>query len=616
MKLDRLLPYFERELIAFRALGREYATNYPRIAGNLQMTGDMGGDPHVERMIEAFALIAARISKRLDDDYPQFTALLLDVLMPHYLRTFPSTAIAHLDVSAASKAEMTEVKTIPRGTELISAAVQGVPCTFRTAYDIAAAPVVLTAARFDVVINAPATARLPPNATSGIRITLEGVSSRLGLAQLTLPSLRVFIDGEPSFCAAMRDALFMQTVCAYVELDDGQWQRLPAIPIAPVGFAEHDTLIPSPARSHPANLVLAEYFGNPDKFNFFDIDLAALIKYLPAQTQRLTLHLAVTGMRVDADVARMLTSLSPANLLLGCAPVVNLFKKPGVPITLTHQSADYAILADATHASSFEVYTVDSVHLMRQSENDTTVTEFRPFYALSHGESDGRKGHYYVVRRDETLSVQSAGHEQRISFVDIDFNPLAVETTTVSLELTCSNRALPTKLNTGRPGGDLFPPGHLGGHPIRLLRRPSAPRRFAWGHGAQWRLISHLSLNHHSLIQEGLPAFREMLTLYDLSRSATSQRQIHGIVALSHQPTTAWMRARQGASLVHGIEVSLTLDEQAFVGSGIHLFVQVIDQFLGLYVQLNCFTELVIISDQSGEELIRCKPRNGNLNLV
>ena len=107
-----------------------------------------------------------------------------------------------------------------------------------------------------------------------------------------------------------------------------------------------------------------------------------------------------------------------------------------------------------------------------------------------------------------------------------------------------------------------------------------------------------------------------MLTLYDLSQSAISQRQIRGIVGLSHQPTTTWIRAKRGASLVHGIEVRMTLDENAFVGSGIHLFVQVIDQFLGLYVQLNSFTELVIVSDQSGQELIRCKPRNGDLNLV
>ena len=131
-----------------------------------------------------------------------------------------------------------------------------------------------------------------------------------------------------------------------------------------------------------------------------------------------------------------------------------------------------------------------------------------------------------------------------------------------------------------------------------------------------WRLISHLALNHHSLVQEGLLALREMLTLYDLSQSATSQRQINGIVALAHAPTTSWLRHKRGTSLTHGVEVRITLDEEAFVGSGMHLFVQVIDHFLGLYVQINSFIELVVLSQQSGEELMRCKPRSGLQNLV
>jgi type VI secretion system protein ImpG len=67
---------------------------------------------------------------------------------------------------------------------------------------------------------------------------------------------------------------------------------------------------------------------------------------------------------------------------------------------------------------------------------------------------------------------------------------------------------------------------------------------------------------------------------------------------------------------VHGLEVRLTLDEEAFVGAGLHLFVQVLDQFLGMYVHINSFVELVILSQQSGKELFRCKPRSGSMSLV
>jgi type VI secretion system protein ImpG len=106
-----------------------------------------------------------------------------------------------------------------------------------------------------------------------------------------------------------------------------------------------------------------------------------------------------------------------------------------------------------------------------------------------------------------------------------------------------------------------------------------------------------------------------MLALYDFIRSAVSRRQIAGIVGLDHAEATAWIRHKRGASLAHGTEVRVTIDEDAFVGAGLHLFVQVIEQFFALYVQMSSFIELVILSHQSGEELFRCKPRSGSMPL-
>jgi type VI secretion system protein ImpG len=136
------------------------------------------------------------------------------------------------------------------------------------------------------------------------------------------------------------------------------------------------------------------------------------------------------------------------------------------------------------------------------------------------------------------------------------------------------------------------------------------------GPDAQWRLISHLALNHHSLVQQGAEGLREMLALYDLAQSPVSRRQIGGILAVEPCETTAWIRHKRGTSLAHGVEVRLTLDEEAFAGASLHLFAQVIDRFLGLYVHLNSFVELVILSHHSGKELFRCRPRSGSMNLV
>ncbi|MGZ8293768.1 MAG: type VI secretion system baseplate subunit TssF [Telluria sp.] len=614
--MEELLPYYERELGFLRRYSREFSERYPKIAGRLLIGGEVCEDPHIERMIESFALLNSRIAKRLDDDYPEFTEALFEVLYPHYLRPFPSCSIAHFDFSGAA-AQLTTASEIARGTQLDTRPVRGAACTFRTAYPVTVAPLALTDAFFAAIIDTPAAIRPPVGATSSVSLTISSTAEQGAVGQLALSKLRVFIDGEPSFCAALRDALFMRSVAAYAEAgDSGRWVQLAAIPVSAAGFDEDEALIDFPARSHSAYRLLTEYFCFPEKFNFFDIDLAALCAVLPAGARSVTLHLALSGMRTDSNSARMLGTLSTNNVLLGCTPVVNLFRQRGEPIRLTHASATYPVLADARRAYAFEVHAIDSVKLVRQTPQGESVVQFRPFYSLKHGQTPEKSGHYWVMRRDDTLSEQSPGFETRISIVDIDFDPAAVETDTLSVELTCTNRDLPASLAYGQRGGDLFLEGGSSVRAISFLRKPTPSNRFERGRGAHWRLMSHLSLNHLSLADGGLDAFREMLALYDLPRSPSSQRQIGGIAAIAHKAANAWLPGNPFACLVRGVEVRLTIDEEAFVGSGIHAFAHIIERFLGLYVHANSFTQLVIVSNKTGEELLKSTPRSGDLSLL
>jgi type VI secretion system protein ImpG len=614
--LEQLLPHYERELGYLRRNLREFAERYPKIAGRLLISGEVCEDPHIERMIESFALLNARIAKRLDDDYPEFTEALFEVLYPHYLRPFPSCSIAHMDFSGAATQQST-ASVIPRGTQLGTRPVRGAACTFRTVYPVAVAPLALANASFAAIIKPPEAVRPPGGATSSVSLTIASTAEQVAIAQLGLSRLRVFIDGEPSFCAALRDALFMRTVGAYAEADrSGRWIRLAATPISAAGFDDDEALIDFPARSHAAYRLLTEYFCFPEKFNFFDIDLAAAARALPLGAKSITLHLALSGIRSDSNTARMLDTLSTNNVLLGCTPVVNLFRQRGEPIRLTHTSASYPVLADARRAFAYEVQSIDSVKLVRQTPQGESVVQFRPFYSLKHAQTPEQSGHYWAMRRDDMLAERSPGFETQISIVDIDFDPAEVETDTLNLELTCSNRDLPAALGYGQPGGDLFLEGGSSARAISFLRKPTLSYRFERGHSAHWRLISHLSLNHLSLGDGGLDAFREMLALYDLPRSPSSQRQISGIAAIDQKAATAWLPGNPFACLVRGVEVRLTIDEEAFVGSGIHAFTHIIERFLALYVHANSFTQLVVVSNKTGEELFKCTPRSGDLSLL
>lgn len=613
--MQELLPFYERELAFLRGYSQEFARSYPKIAARLAMSSDNSEDPHVERMIQSFALLTSRISKKLDDDYPEFTEALLEILYPHYLRAFPSCSIAQFDGGGAV-AQLSKPVTLARGLELSSRPVQGVACRFRTAYDVTLAPLQVADVVFHSVVNAPTQVSLPKNATASLSITIELQGERPSLQKLVLDRLRVFIDAEPSLAMALADAMFLKTAAVFVEPDrSGKWTPLQKELLHEVGFDEADALIEMPARSHPAYRLLSEYFAFPEKFNFVDLDMAAATQAVgPCRT--LTLHLVMRHLRADSPVARLLEGVSSRNLRLGCTPVINLFRQRGDPIRVTHATAAYPVLGNAKRASAYEVYSIDSVKLVKQTAAGDAFVEFRPFYSLHHGEKPKEAEHYWFARRNELVAEKSPGHECELSIVDIDFRPSLPQTETLSLDLTCTNRDLPNALAIGLPGGDLFLEGNSVARGIHLLRRPTNTLRMARGKAVQWRLISHLSLNHLSLVGSGLPALKEMLRLYDHGRSAVSSRQIEALVAIEQRPATQWLPGKPFATFVRGIELQLTVDEAGFVGSSLQAFARVMDHFFGLYVHINSFTQLVIVSARDQEELVRCKPRSGESILL
>ena len=114
---DELLEYYERELTFLRQMGAEFAEKYPKVASRLQLEPTRCEDPHVERLIEAFAFLSARVHLKIDDEFPEITEALLSVLYPHYIRPIPSATIVqfHLD---PEKGKLSSALPIPRGSML------------------------------------------------------------------------------------------------------------------------------------------------------------------------------------------------------------------------------------------------------------------------------------------------------------------------------------------------------------------------------------------------------------------------------------------------------------------------------------------------------------------
>jgi type VI secretion system protein ImpG len=608
--MDTLLPYYERELTFLRRLSHDFARRHPKVAGRLLISGETCEDPHIERLIESFAFLTGRIHKKLDDDFPEITDSLLQVIYPQYLRPFPSASIAHFNCANAA-AQLTKASRIPRHTMLNSRPVRGLPCRFTTAYDVDIWPLRIEKASYENIFDvAGLRSDMARSINSVIRIDIAAISAQTTLDMLPLGKLRLFLNGEPSLVAMIREALFSKAVGLWVSNSTSSEKLdLPLNSIQPVGFAADEALLEQDARSHRAYQLMLEYFAFPEKFNFIDIDLSALRGKLPRQARSIELRIGL-NMGVDnQSAANLLDRIGKENFVLGCTPVVNLFNQAAEPIRVTDMATSYPIIVDSRRPQSYEIYEIKRVSKVQKTNEGEEVNEFRPFYSLRHGEShDGPARYWHASYVDETVF---SNYSMEISLVDSTLDPQRAETNTLSLDLVCTNRDLPAQLPFGLADGDLFIEGGSIAKTIHFLKKPTQSYRFPRGRGAQWRLISHLSLNHLSLSGTGVDAIKEILTLYDITRSIQNNRQVSGIMSIEQRSAMTRIAGNPFPTFARGMEIRIKVDESHFAGIGLFMFAQILDHFFGLYVHTNSFTQLIIVSNQTGQELVTCPARNG-----
>ena len=615
--LEALLPYYEQELTQLRQLGREFAERYPKIAGRLLLSEDRCEDPHAERMIEAFAFLAARIHRKLDDEFPQITEALLNILYPHYLRPIPSMTIARFDPVAASKT-LTGMVEIPRHSGLNSTALKGQPCRFRTTYPVEIGPIAVTEVSL-VSVADPRALRLPEDVNGALRVRLKCSNPQIDFTRLPLSRLRFFINQDMSLGSYLYELLFGRLARVAWLGADG-WTRLAqagADVVSAVGFDEQDGLLDYDARSFLGYRLLTEYFAFPEKFLFLDVNGFERLQGLAGAGDEIVLSFYLRDLPDDEITTRLARSLTPDSLLLFCTPAVNLFQQPADPILLTHTKTEYPVQVDSRRPLGLEVYAIESVVKV---ENHGTTGEkavpFEPFYSIRHGAGASDRQAYWHARRVPSSRAGDRGTDVVLSVVDSEFLPANAQADALSLNVSCTNRDLPTLLPIGRPDGDFTLDAGSTAYRIQALRKPTDPIRPDGGRGQQWRLISHLSLNHLSLLEGGRDALVEMLSLYNYRSTPVLRKLIEGIRDLHCQPGYAMLHDGPFPSAVRGVDVTLTLDATHYVGSGAFLFSAVLDRFLGLYCAPNSFVRLRAVTDQDQTEVAQWPARSGTAILA
>jgi len=613
---EELLEYYERELTYLRQMGGEFARKYPKVAGRLLLDPDRCDDPHVNRLLEGFAFLSARVHRRIDDDFPEICEALTRIIHPAYLRPIPSMTIVECQADPA-QGKKTAGTRIPRGTALVTkATVEGLACRFQTAYDVDLWPFSIATAEW----RQPERMQRPPRATVGIQ-AVAAVRLRLRCQKdvvfsgLPLSRLRFHLADDASVVYSLYELLAEK--CIEIQLrdpkDEKRLMSLGPDRLKMVGFDAEESLLPFVRRSMDGHRLLEEYFALPEKFLFFDLEglepLAeggfgeeAEIVFLFSQFER-------------AERQQVLElGINERTFRLGCTPAINLFPQSAEPILLSQTRHEYTIVPDSRHFDVMEIFSIEEVTATNPRLRQSVVLE--PMHAYRHQTRKREDLAFWVANRHTNEFGERVPSTMSISVVDLTGSFTEPEADVLMVRTMCSNFDLPSRFQTGLEAGDFDAVGFEVAKTVTALRRPTASSQPPSGQGHMWRLISLLSLNYLSLNEEGRSAMQEILRLHNLNDSAASENQVGSILKMSSSPNFALVNSAYGLIPARGTQVAMEFDEQQFAGSGLYLFAAVLDRFLASYAAMNSFSQLTARSTLRKEVLGKWPPRAGTQALL
>lgn len=568
---------FTEELRYLRELGSDFAKDNPQLA---RFLGKDSSDPDVERLLEGFAFLTAKLRLKLEDDLPELTHPMLQLLWPNYLRPLPSATIVQFTPLEQS---LSQSQQIPKGARLFSKPVDGIACEFRTCTDVTLQPFVIS--------QVDATQTLD---SSVVRIDLGTLIER-PLNTLECDSLDFHLSGDDHSAQTLYLWLSQYLLQVRVTIN-GEVRRLPASSLKFSGFSPDEALLPYPQNVFDGYRILQEYFAFPQRFHFFS--LAGLDRLWPDQASRnvrLEFHFSrqfPQSMRVGTD-----------DFSLFCTPAVNLFQHGAEPIDLSGEQAHALLKPTGGQLHAYEIFSVDQVISTRSTVGGAggePLRVFRPFESFAHEieHVQGRTALYYRCQVENSLRDDGVVH--RISFVRADANLYIGDLETASIDLTCTNRDLPLALSVGDicVNTEVTPPLVR----YRNIRRPTRPCRPVLDGELQWALISNLSLNYLSLLStdplKAVIGAYDFVALHDIQQARSTRKRLDAIRD-AHTSSLDWLIQGQP---IRGLRTHLNIDQSGFRCEGdLYLFSCVLSHFFALYASINSFHQLEVTNTTNNE---------------
>jgi type VI secretion system protein ImpG len=566
--------YYEEELRYLYESGREFARAHPDRAQLLNVDAVGDRDPYVERLFEGFAFLAARIREKLDDSFPELTEGLFNLMWPGLLQEIPSVAIVQFK---ARTGLLQETRVLPRGSELLSSPVgpELAICKFTTTSDVRLNPLSLS--------NVVKTVDTKGKASLAFHFKLDpGVQ----LKNLTLSPLRVYLHAEMPSALMLHEFLSRLVTAARITAGDNvlSCDVDPAGAVTPCGMAENESILPQNSRSFSGFALLLEYFVYPEKFLFVDLNGFENLPFSEEPPDSLTYSITF-----DKDFPPD-KPFSRENFRLFCAPAANIFKKDAEPVHMSGLETEYRVAADTSYPTSFFTHSVIGIEGIERATGKRS--SYESLYSFSSGGS----------RRPRTFATQYryAPDGRRDLYITLGGDLLSssgkneIREENLSIDIYATNGILPRE--EIREGGITNPGTNFPDYvSFSNITRPTLPCLPPKNDEFLWSCIMHLSSTYTTLSSPD--TLKSLLRLYDWSHSEGRSRRIDAITDATSRPVE---RLVNGSAL-RGVEFTVSLVESNFFDIGdIHLFGQVIKEFLSQYVSINTFLDLVFVLKPSG----------------
>jgi len=620
----KFLEFYNQELKFIRETGAEFAKEYPKIAGRLGLDGFDCSDPYVERLLEGFAFLSARIHLKLDASFPKFTQHLMEQLFPTFLQPSPSMIITQFNPDF-EEGSLTEGVTIPRQTALHSLLGKGeqTACEYRTSHEVTLWPIKLTQAEY---INAQELASYTTNTSlgfipkSGVMVTLEAAPG-VKFSEMSLDSLMLHIRGTESFPLYLFESLFKGYQGCLYKSSSNMWRKAHTpTSITAHGYDKEDALLPYCNKQFDGFRLLKEYFAFAKRYLFLSVDnLQATLKQCHEETIQLLFLLEHNDPRLENLV-------SADNLALHCTPAINLFPKRAERINVSRINNDFHVVPDKLRPLDFEVCTIENIKGFSSGIEPTT--DFLPLYAADDAHTNKHNAYYTTTRDTRSLNVNQRkfghrssyiGTEIYLSLVDPKNAPYADNLRQLSVDTLCCNRDLPLMMPLGKGKTDFTIDTGAPCESVRCVGEPTRPNAPLSEGNVAWDLINQLSINFLGITDNNstsaLTKLKTLLGLMMNKKDHAQTKQIDGIIDLKTHQITSRLPFAGPICFGRGVAIEITVDELAYEGNSTFMLGMILDQFFSQYVSINSFTQLILNSSDS-REIYRWPIRIGLRNAI